>query len=362
MATQLIMTVGTNPLPVWVAWHQLKDRLNPVKLTFIHSQQTKTEKDLLVKKIRSESPGTTLQAIPIKPGEPDAIRNAIKENFIDDRPNERPDVHIHYTGGTKSMGVETVSIIERELANDANATVNASYLNPRGSSGPEIVSRTHLGVSDTRDGINIDIESIAELNGIQFTTDPTGLTSDQLNRGKQWLNNSWPDPSAHRVSGESHGAVLEYGTYAAFQQALKNQGQNHWQLYCSVKGKRIKRPGQRGRPRPFELDVVAVLGYQIVVVSCSITNPDTTEGQRTIKLKAMEAIIRAKQLGGEEAQAIMLCKADNSTCTDLQSGLEDEMGDDNPHLRIWGRTRSNNLPNLTGLTNKFTDYLKDISW
>ena len=27
VATQLILTIGTNPLPVWVAWHHLKNHL-----------------------------------------------------------------------------------------------------------------------------------------------------------------------------------------------------------------------------------------------------------------------------------------------------------------------------------------------
>ena len=358
MSTQLIMTIGTNALPIWVAWHHLKDKLGEsVELRFIHTKQTKDEKVLLEKRIRSEYPGTTILAgIPIKPGEPKTIRKAIEDNIITGRPEECTHFHIHYTGGTKSMGVETVSTIEKEIASDPNTTVNASYLNPRGSAGPEIVSRTSLHVPDTRDGINVDLESIAELNGIKFTQ-PLTPTPDQLNRGIQWLNNNWPDPPAYRVADENTGFVLEYGVYAAFKRALKDKGREPWQLYRGMNARRVPRHGRRSNPNPFELDVVAVLGYQVVLVSCAIL----TEAS-PIKIKAMEGIIRAKQLGGEEAHCITVCKATNPSCDRIQAGLEDEMGDDNPHLRIWGKTNRGRLPDFNGLTSKFRSYLTDLSW
>ena len=359
MGTQLIMTIGTNALPIWVAWHHLKDKLGEsVALRFIHTDQTETEKKLLEKRIRSECPGTTiLPAIPIKPGEPKAIRKAIQDNVISSRPEECTHFHLHYTGGAKSMGVETVSIIEKEMVSDPDTTVNASYLNPRGSRGPEIVSRTSLHVSDTREGINIDLKSIAELNGIKFTQQPLTPTPDQLNRGMQWLDDNWPDPPNYRAAGENTGFVLEYGVYAAFKKALEDKGRKHWQLYRGMEARRVPRQGRRSNPNPFELDVVAVLGYQIVLVSCAILTKASP-----IKIKAMEGIIRAKQLGGEEAHCITVCKATNPSCDSIQAGLEDEMGDDNPHLRIWGETNRDRLPDFKGLTSKFKSYLKDISW
>ena len=343
-----------------MAWHHLKAKLGKsVELRFIHTKQTQKEKVLLEKRIRSECPGTTiLPAVPIKPGEPKAIRKAIQDNVISGRPKECTHFHIHYTGGTKSMGVETVSKIEKEMASDPNTTVNASYLNPRGSRGPEIVSRTSsLHVPDTRKGINIDLKSIAELNGIEFKTQPLKPTPDQLNRGELWLNDNWPDPPAHRAAGETSGFVLEYGVYAAFKRALEDRGRKSCQLYRGMKAGRVPRQGRRSDPNPFELDVVAVLGYQVVLVSCAIL----TEAS-PIKIKAMEGIIRAKQLGGEEAHCITVCKATNPSCDRIQAGLEDEMGDDNPHLRIWGETNRERLPDFTGLTSKFSSYLKDISW
>jgi len=358
MGTQLIFTVGTNPLPVWVAWHHLKSGIpGEIKVSFIHTEQSENEKDLLEKIIQDESPGTTILSVPIDPGNLKGIHNAIKKNVVDTRPNNCNHFHIHYTGGTKSMGVETTSIIEKTLSGVPNTTVDTSYLNPRGSNGPEIVSRTLQKVPDTRKGINIPLESIAKLNGVKFKELPGQPTADQIRRGTNWLNADWPRPPCYRVKGENEGFVLEYGVYAAFKKALEDKQRHCWQLYRGIKGQRVPRSGRRGLPNPFELDVVVVLGYQVVLVSCGL---DYDASQ--IKRKAMEGIIRARQLGGDEAQCITVCIAENNSCAAIQAGLEDEMGADTPHIRVWGKSNTNRLPDLTGLTNKFRGYLNDLSW
>lgn len=378
MATQLIMTVGTNALPVWVAWHHLRKQLEePISVRFVHTDQTKTETERLKEKIEADCPRTNfLTPIPIKPGEPHAVRSAIKDNIINDLPQDRTHLHVHYTGGTKAMGVETVSIIEKEVASKENITLNASYLDPRGDHGPKIVSRTQLRVQDTRNGVKADLSGIAHLNGIEFISKPKGLARDESQQGRVWLQEGWlgVEDSKDYLGGAAYknferalnrnlsnrptkGALLEYGTYAAFEQALKNRKRADWKLFRSVKGRRVSRPGVSGSPPGFELDVIAVLGYQVVVVSCT-----TRISRDTIKTKAMEAIIRAKQLGGDEAQAVMLCRAENITCSNMQAGLMDEMGGDAPHLRVWGKTKRGVLPNIDSLAQQFTTYLKDLRW
>ena len=359
MGTQLIMTIGTNALPIWVAWQHLKEEIkDSIELRFIHTVQSEKEKHLLEERIKKESPKTTIRdAVPIDPGDLQGIHDAIENNVVEPRPESCNHFHIHYTGGTKSMGVETTSIIEKTLSGVPDTTVNTSYLNPRGRNGPEIVSRTHLHVPDTRKGINIDLNSIAKLNGVKFINPPRGPTPNQICRGTQWLNDGWPRPPAWRLPGENRGFILEYGVYAAFKNALKKRGRDHWQLYRGLNAQRVPRLGHRGIPNDFELDVVAVLGYQVVLVSCAL---DNEAGK--IKLKAMEGIIRARQLGGDEAQCITVCVAENGSCANIQADLEDEMGDENPHIRIWGKSNTNKLPNLDGLTSTFGRYLDDLNW
>lgn len=359
MATQLIMTVGTNALPIWVAWQHLKDKIDgKVELRFIHTEQSETEKKLLEERIKAGSPTTKIHtAVLIDPGDLQGIHNAIETDVVNTR-GDYKHFHIHYTGGTKSMGVETTAIIKQKLSGVPNSNVNTSYLNPRGSHGSEIVShQTHLHVPDTREGINIDLESIAELNGVQFKDPPGQPTQDQINRGIGWLDNNWPHAPAYRDGDTKDGFILEYGVYAAFHSALTTRNRDHWQLYRGLHAQRVPHFGRRRNPYPFELDVVAVLGYQVVIVSCTLDND-----AGNIKLKAMEGIIRARQLGGDEAQCITVCIAKNDSCANIQSGLEDEMGSDTPHIRVWGKSNAGRLPNLEGLTNKFRNYLNDLSW
>ena len=50
MGTLLMLTVGTNPLPVWVALHHLKDNLpSPIHVRLVHTKETTSERDRLLK-------------------------------------------------------------------------------------------------------------------------------------------------------------------------------------------------------------------------------------------------------------------------------------------------------------------------
>lgn len=59
--------------------------------------------------------------------------------------------------------------------------------------------------------------------------------------------------------------------------------------------------GVKTKEIDFELDVVAVRGYQPFVFSC------TTAGERSaLKLKLFEAILRARQIGGDQARVALV--------------------------------------------------------
>ncbi len=66
----------------------------------------------------------------------------------------------------------------------------------------------------------------------------------------------------------------------------------------------------------FEIDIVLMKGYQLIGISC------TTDGKKHLcKSKGFEIILRTKQIGGEEAKAILITRADNGTVKRLQSEL-----------------------------------------
>ena len=346
MGTQLILTVGTNPLPVWVAWYHLKDILEqPVSVRFVYTSGTQDEKERLERYCQGASFGRHIQT---SPGNLGTVRGDIRGRILQGLGNSTTHLHIHYTGGTKVMGVETVSAIESGLPE--NVSIDTTYLDPRGSSGPCILSRRGVLVKDTRKDINANLERIALLNG--FVIPPFGQypalrtpTGDQLKYGCQFLVKPvMPVPT--RIPGiTTRGDLLEYGTYDAFQNTLSNvTGRSNYALFQGV---HVRRAGVRDA-RDFELDVVAVLGYQIVLVSCSVVTDSPV-----VKLKAMEALHRSRQLGGDEARAVMLSGTDRNNAGIIEEELKDEMGSARAPLQVWG------VDKWSRLQNAFTAYLRD---
>jgi hypothetical protein len=73
--------------------------------------------------------------------------------------------------------------------------------------------------------------------------------------------------------------------------------------------------------KDFELDVAAVLGYQLIAISC--TNAKT---QNICKDKAFEVLHRAEQLGGDLARSVLLCRLPTPGVRELTSDLEHNVG------------------------------------
>lgn len=364
MGTQLIFTVGTNPLPVWVAWHHLKDQLEPpIKVRLIHTPGTEDEKDRLMKYCPDAN---FLDPIGTSPGNPKKVHDDVQvvistlEGFTH--------LHVHYTGGTKVMSVETVAALEYGLPDDIE--YHTTYLDPRGGGGPTIVDshgKTYRP-SDARNNINPDLKHIANLNGFTLAPfvheyrdenirgyqrknipEPVILNEDQERQGNNVLSRM-----AKGDRGYINSTHFEYAAYVALKDALteiesRNATRNNYNLFNKV---HVRRTGAGQRDAHFELDVVAILGYQIVVVSGSLkTGPDP------IKKKGMEVILRARQLGGDEAQAIVLCQAHPNVEKRIQKELHDEVGSAGAPLRVWGTDK------WRGLSDHFYNYLRDdLHW
>jgi len=363
MGTQLVLTVGTNPLPVWVAWYHLKGLLPPpVTVKLVHTANTMKEKDRLQEHCGGIPSTHTYQT---SAGDPGKVRDDIMTNLVTDLPNDEK-VHVHYTGGTKVMGVETVAAIE-DFSSSRQVNMKTSYLDPREAAGPTIVDwdGTRL-IPDTRMNVEPDLRTIAKLNGFELgpfnhtywnrevgreVTDhcpgPGELTEEQMRDGNGALGEFIAEADFH---------LLEHGAYAALKAALEricqtNSRRCNYQLFHNVY---VRRSNNVNNPkiRPFELDVVAVLGYQIIVVSCTVSG-----GADEVKEKGMEAILRARQLGGDEARATVLCSVHRNQRPYIEAELQDETGSSDLPLQIWGRDKWKNL------SNEFYNYLcRDLHW
>ena len=359
MATQLIMTVGENPLPVWVAWSHLKQQLDPpVEVRFVHTQKTVNEMNRLKQYCSGAS---VLSPIQTSPGDPEVVRRDVHQ--VLNSLNNFTHLHVHYTGGTKVMSVETVAEIEYGISNN-NIDYNTSYLDPRGNVGPTIVDSHGLAYtpSDARMDINVDLNIIGLLNGFtlapfvhEYWDDscdcytkvdkpaPATLDSGQERRGTIVLG----DMAAGNRGG-IRSIDFEYAAYVALIQALagiksRNTARSNYKIYHNVY---VRRTGAKQRDGIFELDVVALLGYQIVVVSCTLETR-----YPAIKQKGLEVIHRVNQLGGSEAQAIVLCQGHPNTAQRVQKDLV------GAPIKVWGTDK------WSRLQNEFGNYLQtDLHW
>ena len=344
MGTLLMLTVGTNPLPVWVALHHLKNKLSaPIHVRLVHTKETRSERDRLLKYSRNAFSMDTVETVS---GNPAIVRNDITQNLIHNLPNSTTCIHVHYTGGTKVMCVETVAAAEIFKISflSRNMGIETSYLDPRTNSGATLIDQNgNALVLDTRKGVEPCLWRIAELNGFELGPFPYEYWDESGNN--QTRNCPAPTTLSERQLAKGSAALrsgyctspefLEYGAYAAFQDALADiswqcPDRSNYRLFHKVYVRRSNAPD--ASVKPFELDVVAVLGYQVVVVSCTLAYEHAR-----IKQKGMEAILRMRQLGGVEARAIVLCGASREAQQLIQAELKEETGRSSLSLEIWGK-------------------------
>ena len=244
--------------------------------------------------------------------------------------------------------------------------MQTSYLDPRAGNGPTIVQSDGIRLLDARIGVEANLKRIADLNGFELgpfdhtywdrrvrqdqtenCPGPSQLIDEDITRGNEALCG---------FINATDFRLLEYGAYAALKAALERictaaSRRCNYQLFHSVYVRRSNN-ANNPRTRPFELDVVVVLGYQIVVVSCTVSG----EADQ-VKEKGMEAILRSRQLGGDEARAVVLCSVRRDDQPYIEAELQDETGSSDLPLQIWGRDK---WPNLS---TEFENYLSnDLHW
>ena len=97
---------------------------------------------------------------------------------------------------------------------------------------------------------------------------------------------------------------IEQAVFDVLQKIKKNNAQfGLGEILWSVEGEIRKPDGSR----KFEIDVMALRGYQMYVFSCT-----SDDNVKMCKQKALETNYRAVQMGGEHAKSILVCLGDNS--------------------------------------------------
>ena len=136
----------------------------------------------------------------------------------------------------------------------------------------------------------------------------------------------WVDESVKRfvipLHEYLHHQALEVYVFDALRRLLPDEEVQH-----SVH-LRERRSG-----REMELDVTAVLGYELVALSCTLS-----DDRDTCKRKGFEVLHRAARLGGAHARAGLVCLLKDTDCRLLEQELNDDIATDPAGFRVFGKT------------------------
>ncbi len=143
------------------------------------------------------------------------------------------------------------------------------------------------------------------------------------------------------------GKWLEHYTLHCLKQANKNGGFGMHDMCINIEPtypnfKDIK----------FELDVLGIRGYQLFGFSCAIER-EINEGEGRAKWKLFEAIMRARQIGGDEARVAFVCLLRRADCLNLEKEASNILSEKSK-IRVFG------IDHLLGLHDHIKNWIKTV--
>ena len=387
----LLLLVGGNPLPNAVAGALLAREESTVVL--VHSRSTCPLAQRLAKLLSGED-GPTCVLVEVKEANPGDIYGSVHGTLESRWNNSVAGVGLNYTGGTKAMAVHAYAAVA-DWARQNQVTPVLSYLDastlslrfapsPSAPSGP--CDEIRVGTS-----IRVALTEMLELHGWKLDSrDPPNPTprwpkaAEELakilageqgwSEYRQWLQKLFrtageqddktslhlpdkvalaPFASAWRKDlGLAQAArTLDLGTKEEYRETtrwlegiwleqhvlgiLQNLSDS-FGLHECFQHVAVLDPGTGIH---FDLDVVAVRGYQLFVFSCGVS-----EKRQRLKSKLLEVAIRARQVGGDEARVALVCGSDEPE--DLEKEVRQQLGSD--AVRVFGKHHLRDLENEVG--------------
>ena len=339
MPNTVILLVGGNPLPNYVAALTLRAELGITKVHLIYTDEVKEVKDNLLRCLITEKFTSAGETYIVDAGNADDIFDTY--NAAHDRcPDIQASTHLHYTGGTNAMAVH----VHRAWSAKGGELGQASYL-----FGREARLMTDDGKSIAIPGsISLDLGTLANLHGLKrkpkaskaHGTDPKPADAATITkrvladpeladrlykvipRVPSKLRAKSFDPTTEcltlsqgPIPGDTgwtndhikswwkflRGEWLEVWVHQQIDAIRRCQPSVVDHLDVDFKGE-IKK-------REFQLDVVAVQGHHLYVVSCT-----TSHEPYICKSKLFEVSMRARQLGGDLARSALVCLAESHDC------------------------------------------------
>ena len=361
----LFILIGTNPLPNYVAVRLLLREDGHVYL--VHSNDVNDVADNLLKTLGMDQDTARYTKVPVDESDSYNIYTQVQK-FAEGKTS----LGLHYTGGTKSMSVHAY----RALL-DRDKSTSFSYLNARDLS--LVIDRPELDPVSIPVAleVNVSIEDLLGLHGYYLRSEPShepdhfdfAQTLIQTNPEafRAWCNqnlrnekgNFRPKRDLETIDLNNLHALFAdpavWNPYKTLGDLNKAWGKrpNQIESYtakwidgkwledyvlgcineisddCQVRETCISIEPNKGSSsviRDFEIDVIAMRGYQLFALSCS-----TGTGKSFLKHKLFEAYIRARQMGGDEAKVALVCRAPSKTApSDANSELIKKHADNCP--------------------------------
>ena len=373
----LFLLMGKNPLPNYVA-AKLLLKLEGM-LYLVHSEGPRGTGGV-AQRLAAHFPHHHSHLIPVNLQDTAALRRQVERYLDRTSPGS---VGLNYTGGTKVMAVHTYQVVE-EFCKGRGREAVFSYLDADTLKMTIESPPSHqVFRRKVADAVQLTLEEVFDLHGIRLQGKPqTEPLLPELARALAQMHGApagiqaWRDSRqvlnacAGRPWQEVKDELMHAGTTsdvighleqslalkdmqpvdlrsAAREAGMKSSRElllwlngfwlEHWGLTC-VKALGYEQRAQsleRQAGRMFEIDVAIMRGYLLFALSCSVD----TKAKR-LKLKFFEAYNRARQLGGDEARAALVCALDDPGSLEQDIAREWDAGN---RVRVFG---SKDLPGL----------------
>lgn len=378
--------MGTNPLPDFVvADYFIKTNKGLKDIYLIYSEETKEQKSTkvyaenlreLLKK-RYQDIKVSFSLVPLSNiSFAEDIRKDIQKGLIPKIP-PGSSIHLNYTGGTKAIGIHSYRTIEDSLKENRFTDASFSYLDAR--SFRLIDDRKGAFTTDLRELVHISFKELIELHGYQRTnedspfkfTESLHVFKELIDKGElkryfeayrrenfckkdtqtliekkkeitEELRNMKATepllsivlalPEEYRIFN-ADGTFREPSTNEQIKKTIKFLDGQWLEQYIyelikkeeSFKDYEVEINCEITRPdwglNRFELDVSILKGYQLVGLSCT-----TSHDRKICKSKGFEILHRTKQIGGDEARAVLITRLEDAKKDGLRDELEIDTG------------------------------------
>lgn len=401
-AEHLFLLVGENPLPNYVAARTLLTQGG--KVYFVYSHRTTEQKSLLKKELEKDAI-KNFDYVDLGNDESNAnvIRNGLQKK-LKDIPQDKK-IGLNYTGGTKAMAVHAYLTVR-----DWREKAIFSYLNPRKLK-MSIDQPNNSPIELDVPSLDLSLEKLFNLHGLYLLKNfpPSSQpilpelakeiakiyqvsVQEKLDKKfKDWCGNpraidkseDWRSkcPELYDrlgkyidfTSGEITSETEEAGfkTYSGrgdslfrpwlegfwLESYILQEILERWQNIGISAEKvmmsfnvtdRIDKISTKNKPKDakFELDIAFIKNYQLFAITCTTINRDSE-----CKEKLFEGLLRAKELGGDEARLALIC------CHDRPDEIQDEIkrfGLKDTKIKVFGRE------DLADIGNQIAAWVDDV--